>query len=115
MARTKQSIYRSDSRPFTGGKEPKKNNGNGAAKKPAAKKAEPAKPAPKKEQPKPKPKPKPQQPPKPKSDAQKVKNNHIIGDKPISRNPVKPPTVDNSPVIEAIDKDDLSFFDQLED
>lgn len=58
----------------------------------------------------------PKHPQKPVSDEQKVKNNHIIGDKPISRNPVvKPATVDNSPVIEAIDKDDLSFFDQLED
>lgn len=54
--------------------------------------------------------------PAPSNDEMKVKKNHIVGDKPIARNPVtKPPTVDNSPVIEAIDKDDLSFFDQLDD
>ena len=52
--------------------------------------------------------------PTPVTDEMKVKQNHIVGDKPIERKP-KPTTVDNSRVIEAIDKDDLSFFDQLED
>jgi len=46
----------------------------------------------------------------------KVKKNHILGNEPIERKPIeRAPIQDTSKVIEAVNKDDLSFFDQLED
>lgn len=45
------------------------------------------------------------------SDEAKVKKNYILGNEPIERAPLQ----NSSKVIEAVNQDDLSFFDQLED
>lgn len=51
-----------------------------------------------------------------KADEIKVKKNHILGNEAIERKPLKRTVInETNKVIEAVNQDDLSFFDQLED